>query len=382
MLIGNRNRFALELAPVEPSWDSRYAPERAAWAGLSIWVDGKNLCAHVRPGEEAVRTALYVPLGPVADWFVRVFPGLAFEERFPWVDQSSAQLHQVIRKWGESPPLEGLDEETWLDHREAFWTRHFLLAGADGARLPNLAILRQDEHVRLVWAKPPSADAAGLTFVNAEGSFVAAWRDIEAVLSQFVEEVAAAFQQKSLVTYDWIRAPQPRLRALLRNQSLEPLAFYCARPLAQIGELLDVTEAELLHVLGSDARENPAASALCQILRDLPPQPSSGVGPEARTTVDTSSAEAARTESWLRAREDARDAARAAQTPIEAGILAATALRHELELDGDPVGGMEELLDRFGIIFRQSACEAQHEHMLIAAAPGHKPVARTVATGL
>ena len=37
MLIGNRERFALELSPVSPSWEPRYEPEAAAWAGLGIW---------------------------------------------------------------------------------------------------------------------------------------------------------------------------------------------------------------------------------------------------------------------------------------------------------------------------------------------------------
>ena len=32
MLIGNRERFALELTPVSPSWEPRYEPEAAAWA--------------------------------------------------------------------------------------------------------------------------------------------------------------------------------------------------------------------------------------------------------------------------------------------------------------------------------------------------------------
>ena len=34
-LIGNRNTLAFELTPVAPTWELRYAPERAVWAGLA-----------------------------------------------------------------------------------------------------------------------------------------------------------------------------------------------------------------------------------------------------------------------------------------------------------------------------------------------------------
>ncbi len=370
MLIGNRNRFALELAPVEPSWDARYAPEGAAWAGLSVWVDGKNLCEHVRSGEEEVRRALYVPLGPIADWFVRALPGLAFEERFPRLAASSPHLHQMMRKWGESFPPAGVDEDGWLDSREAFWARHFLLAGADGARLPNLAFLRQDDEVRLVWAAPPSAKSADLTFVSAEGMFVAPWSDFEAAIARFVQEVATGFKKKDLSPYAWVTKPQPHLHGL-RARSVEPIALYCARPLDEVATLLGVREAELDQVLGIEGDVQPAASPLCQILRDLPPQPSRGVGNEAQATVETSRAAGTRPEIWLSARLDAIDAARAGPRAEEAGLFAATALRHRLKANGEPID-IEKLLDHLGVECRESQCTTLHEHMFIAAVPGHK----------
>ena len=50
VVIGNKLKLAFELIPVTPSWEIRYAPEAAAWAGTAIWVDGMNLCSHVGSG--------------------------------------------------------------------------------------------------------------------------------------------------------------------------------------------------------------------------------------------------------------------------------------------------------------------------------------------
>lgn len=380
MLIGNRERFALEPLPVSPSWEPRYEPEAAAWAGLSIWARGRNLCAHVRAGEEELRTALFVPLGPIADWFVRAYSGIAFEERPPWLETKTRRLHEVVRKWGESPPPVGLDEESWLDSREAFWSRHFLLAGADGAWLPNLCLLREDDEVTLTWREPRFRSGSRMTFLNAEGTARVAWTEVQDVLERFVEEVARAFEQRKLAPYPWITAARPRLRFAASGP--EAVALYCSRPLGQVAELLEVHPEEVMSALGDEVARDPAVNALCQVFRDLPPRPSSGVGAEARATLDTSATltNSSGLASWAEARALALDAARAGETAEHAGQLAAWAARRALALDGEPISSTGDVLASFGLVSRVSAAEAEHEHMLVVAAQRRAPAVTILRT--
>ena len=91
MLIGNRNSFAVGIEPLSPSWERRHLPEYTAWAQLSLWVDGENICRNLLDGSNSVRDGVNVPLSPIADWLVRSWTFLAFEER------PSALSHLNIR---------------------------------------------------------------------------------------------------------------------------------------------------------------------------------------------------------------------------------------------------------------------------------------------
>jgi hypothetical protein len=379
MLIGNTQRFALELSPVEPSWKSHYDPEAAAWAGLSVWVAGKNLCAHVLEGEQALRPALFVPLGPIADWVMTSYAGLAFEERLPWFE-TSRRIHDILRKWGESRPPVGIEEDDWLDQREAFWSRHFLTAGAEGAWLPNLGFLREDDQVALIWAAPRLRSGPKVAFLSPEGAASAPWSEVDAVLARFVDEVARAFEAKSLRPYTWITRPAPRLHGASDSTTIDPITLFCARPLNEIATLLGVAVEDVASTLGVESRHDPSASALCQVLRDLPPKPSPGIGAEARSTIAAAPSDQAVITAWKKGRTTALDAASAGATPVTAGLLAARAIRSELKLNGEPIGSTEDLLQKFGITTRGPAIETEHEHMLVAAASGHAPVATLLVT--
>jgi hypothetical protein len=384
MLIGNRDRFGLELTPVEPSWEQRYEPEAAAWAGLSVWVDGKNLCAHIREGEEELRTAFFVPLGPLADWIVRSYAGIAFEERPPWFE-TSRKLHEILRKWGDSPPPVGIDEENWLDHREGFWSRHFLAAGAEGAWLPNLGLLRTDGDLALVWAPPRFLSGPRLTLLSPDGSASVPWSDADLVLSRFVDEVAKAFSHERLAPYHWLAYPAPRLPASLAEAAvndLHPIALYCARPLPEVATLLGVGTEDVVGMLGGEAARDPATNALCQVLRDLPPQPSAGIGDEARAIYDRSEQTKDETplRAWHEGRTMALDAASAGKTAVEAGQLAAYAVRRARHANGQPIHSTAALLQEFGVGTRESTTTTQHEHMLLVAAGGGAPFVTVLRT--
>lgn len=379
MLIGNRESFAIELSPVEPSWELRYSPEAAGWAGLSVWVAGKNLCAHVRAGEEELRPSLFVPLGPIADWFVRSYPALAYEERPPW--DTAHRLHDLVRKWGDAFPPVGLDEDGWLDRREQFWSGHFLVAGAEGAWLPNLGLLREDDALTLVWAQPRFSTGPSVTFLYPDGQSVARWTDFETVGARFVDVVADAFLAKKVAAYPWLSGPSPRLRAFSKGmQTISPVAFYCARPLHDVAALLCVEESKLASVVGEASIAEPASSPLLQVLRDLPPQPSAGIAQEVASTVESSMSTVGFHERWSAGRALAADAARAGENPVDAGKLAARALRAVIKSEVAPIAETRSLLEEFGVTSRSSALVAKYEHMLVAAAAGHSPVATILTT--
>jgi hypothetical protein len=378
MLIGNRERFAFELVPVSPGWERRYAPEAEAWAGLAVWASGKNLCAHVRAGEEGIRQHLFVPLGPVADWFVRALPGLAFEERAPlWSD--GGRLHDAVRQWGERRPPAGTSEDDWLDAREAFWSRHFLAAGAEGARLPNLALLRQDDEAVLVWAPPRFAAEAGAEWIHSSGTATVAWADVESSIRSFVEHVAGTFRAGGRVdAFPWLSVPAADL---LRHAGGEAVGLYCAHSPLVIAALFGVGAEQWTDALRLAPDSDPSTSPVCQTLRDLPPTPTRGIAEEILSTVDAAATatERGRTR-WLGMREHTEDCASAGATPQQQGRLAAQGLRNALGLDAAPIAELSEVAGAIGTGIRSTGFEAESERMLVAAARGGAPVVSVLRT--
>jgi len=370
MLIGSRTSFGIELTPVEPSWERRHAPEAAAWAGLSIWVDGLNLCRHVLRGEDGVRSAFFVPLGPLADWFVRSRPALVVEERLPNTNLRGP-LHDAVRRWSGLPPPPHLDEDAWLDLRADFWSRHFVLAGAEGAWLPNLAMIRQDERVRFSWAAAPFAREGAVAMLHPAGEAEARWAEVDAAFGSFVEEVERDFTLRSLqATFPWM-GTQWRTTAT----DSAALALYCGRSVDDLARLLGVEPAHVVESVGLGAGEEPAASALAQVLRDLSPAPPQGVANDARRALDDSSARGSARPAWLERRAEAADAAQAGETLERQGQLAAQTLRTSAKLDGEPIGDLPALLERHGVAIRRTETEASHERMVVAASRSGAPVA-------
>ena len=377
MLIGNRKRFGIELTPVSPSWDLRYPPETAAWAGFALWVAGRNLCAHVHAGEEEVRQQFFIPLGPIADWLVRAYPALALEERatlFP----TRPGLHECVRAWGEARPLAGCDENQWLDAREAFWLRHFLVAGAEGALVPNVAFLRAEDDCVISWAAPRFLAGEPVSLWHPEGEETVGWREFSDVADTFVDKVAEAFKSVGAQPFAWIAAP---IRLQTGDQRLAVETF-CARTIDEIVALLGVPWLQARAILNLGPTDvDPAASAVCQIVRDLPPHPAKGLGGQIKETAEAaSSPPLAARGSWLRAREVALDAARVGGTVERAGQLAARALRIDLGLDGDPLASVPELLEQVGVRVRKSDLEAREERMLVAVTRDGAPVVTVLST--
>jgi hypothetical protein len=364
MLIGNRDRFGLELFPVAPTWERRYAPEATGWAGLSVWAKGSNLCRHVRAGEEDIRDVFYVPLAPLADWIVRQHAAMSVEERAAGF-MANRRLHEAVRTWGDAPPPAGMDEDSWLDAREAFWMRHFLAAGADGARLPNVAFLRADDDVLVAWDAPRFAAPPAVEMLHPRGAVTLPWHDVSTILLELADHVVRAFAAAGTpMPYPWMSETRAAWVHLEPRLAIE---LYCGRTLPEVAELLSVPESELSALLLGSTTGDPAASPLSQVMRDLPPRPSPGIGLEIQQAGSRAAIAApARRAAWLAGRALAADAARAGGTPEEQGQEAARAVRDELGHDGQPIESVPDLLSHFGVGLHQSAAHFQRERMVIA----------------
>jgi hypothetical protein len=344
MLFGNRQSLGLEIAPLTPTWERRYIPEKSAWAALSIWANGQNICRHLKPGSEWLHETVNVPLAPVADWLCRSWSAVLFEERarvFP----TDEMMHDAFARWAGSACAEGLTEDEWTDEREEWWSRHFLLAGAEGALLPNLALLRSDEHLVLEWRNQPDNE---IGFASASGMERVRWVEAEDTLATFVRAIATWLRQDGLKTlYSWVGREDP-LRAMPQSAG-DVLELYTGR---LEGDLYRITGAatkeQLLGRLGLAAESrDPAESPITQILRDLPLQIPTEIGEVLRRIDEMTRGR--HTAELLVVREEVLDASRPSRTAEEAGQLAAVAVRTRAGLDSEPIDDVEALLVGLGI---------------------------------
>lgn len=367
-MIGNRERLGIDLIPVEPHWELRYEPEAAAWAGLAIWVLGQNICRHVEPGTSEFREHLFVPLGPVADWLVRCVGALQYEERarlFP----TGGTPHVDVARWGRTPPRHGLDADVWIDERESWWSRHFIRAGAEGALLPNLAIVRDDEQMVLSWTRPRFSDALSPVMVYPDGDSTLPWDDGFEVLIAFTSTVAAAFRDSGHgAVYEWTQLDNPLAGAPVPLEAA--VEFFTARTLSELLLITHVSSPdEALEAVGLTPESiDPAESATCQILRDLSVGLPIEVGEavvEAGKRVKEPTTNTAKV-SWLAARETAHDAARAATTPEEAGQFAANEIRRRAGLDGDSITDVPAVLAQLGVNPNQAELDGGADRMIAA----------------
>ena len=367
MLIGNRNNFAVGIEPLEPSWERRFLPEFTAWAQLSLWINGENICCNLLDGSNTARDGINVPLAPIADWLVRSWTFLEFEERprrFP-LDTS---LSATIIRWGEAPAPVGVSEDDWLDAREHWWSRHFLSAGADGAYLPNLSLIRGDERLFMEWAPSTFAGSAAPRFLSASGRHTVTWAEGREVLAQFVSYVARWLRDSEVRgVYSWVCQDDPIYEA--RPTFSEALQAYTGIDPDVLRErTASCDDAELREKLGlAGDGTDPGGSVVTQVLRDLPPEISDTVWDQVwRLAHETQSATGFAEE----LRSLARDAVRPAADPETSGYLAAQALRDYLSLDGQPIGLVEEQLGELGVRLIDSDVTCTQERMLAGSRRG------------
>ena len=367
MMIGNRNDLAIEVHPLTPTWERRYLPERSAWARLSLWVNGGNLCRNLLDGSQSVREGVNVPLAPVADWIVRSWTFLAFEER-PGCFPLRGSLCDTLHGWGNTSRPAGFSDDEWFDARELWWTRHFLAAGADGAQLPNVSLNRGHDRLFIEWDPAEFAGVQAPRFLSEHGREAVHWAVGEEVLAEFVSIVAQWLREEGLDdVFSWVGLDDP-----LRQAEVD----FGEKLQAYTGIGVDVlrawthaeTEADLREKLGIRAGcEDPGGSVITQVLRDLPLETPESV----RHQIWWLDGKTRRvTDFACELRTMARDAAGTGFNPERAGQQAAQGIRDHLDLDGQPIEDVNERMRAFGVEVVRSEVECSQERMLVGSRRG------------
>ena len=364
MLIGNRNDLAIEFHPLSPTWERRYQPERSGWARFSLWVGGRNLSRNLLEGSQSIREGVNVPLAPLADWLVRSWTFLVFEEH-PGCFPLRGSLRDTLREWGDTVQPAGCSEDEWFDARELWWTRHFISAGAGGAQLPNVSLNRGDDCLFIEWAPAEFAGTRAPRFLSEYGQETVRWAVGEEVFAEFVSIVARWLREERLdQLFSWVGLEDP-LREVEADFGQKLHAY------TGIGvEVLRAwthadTEADLREKLGiRTGSGDPGGSVITQVLRDLPPDTSETVRHQVwrldevtRTATDFAS----------ELRTMARDATGIGSNPESAGQRAAQGIRDRLGLDGQPIDDVDERIRAFGVEVIHSGVDCFQERMLAGA---------------
>ena len=170
-LAGDTRVFALRMAFAPDPDDGRYIhPEVGlSWGSFQIWVEGRNLCAHLEEGERIDSVHWY--LLPVLEWFTRHWNPLLHEERLPVKtegDTGWTSLHAT-----RFPPQAIEDDEQraseWESAWQDWWIRHALRAAREGGLFPDVVIRRYRDSVEVSWG-PIRSEGAPYRFDSTESA--------------------------------------------------------------------------------------------------------------------------------------------------------------------------------------------------------------------
>jgi hypothetical protein len=273
---------------------------------------------------------------------------------------------EALQSWKVAAPAASFDEDSWDDRRFEWSERHFLLAGADGSWLPNLALVRSDNNLWISVSPARFASAESPSFLAEPGTFAIPWGDAKQALSEFVDYVGQGIREAGLVDlFPWSREPGS-LDRTLEIGLLDQLAIELDLPHSCIESLLGVSsESDLLSKLGLPVGSTQKDSVAVQAIRDLDLE--QGVFDvvvecDYATRVQKSG-------QFKRMRLRALEAAPGVR-PEKEGYEAAGLLRRDLGLNGEPLRDLEPFLrDNFDIeVDEVPDLQPGHNH---AAAGGH-----------
>ena len=358
MLFGNRDQFALEIEPVTPAWETKYLPETTSWAGLSVWLSGKNTCRHLVHGTDRVQDCVYVPLAPIADWFASSWNAISFEETTRYAikrtssrEISPISLQALMHDWELSKPPHGQTKCSWEDLRYEWWERHFLLAGAEGSHLPNLSFFRQED---LLWIEVGPIVHPGdqpPRFIDDSVVTVIPWRSASQTIGAFVQYVGNHLAAAGLHSlFPWCAKEDPL--ASTSGDLLESICLFTGRNTDELMLASGVNDQfQIASALGILDDKDPSTSAATQVLRDLSPSTPCSASAQINHLLRTLHEQTAGSpaQELVAIRKDFPETTQVIVSPEEHGYEAARRVRALHNLNNDPIQDVADLCRLFGI---------------------------------
>ena len=192
-LAGDTRRFAVRLAFGPDPHEGRGADGdlSLSWGSFQLWVEGRNLCAHV---EEAERTdSVHWYLLPLMEWFARNWNPLFHEERLPTRNAGSTAWRSLRNT--QFPPLaieadEALADQ-WESSWQSWWHCHALRSASDGGLFPDVIFRRWRDRVEISWGIARGAGTpAGFDFLEQAGESRLEPEAVTAPLHEVLREAA------------------------------------------------------------------------------------------------------------------------------------------------------------------------------------------------
>lgn len=152
-LAGDTSVFALRIA-FSPDPDEGYGVNREtslSWGCFEIWVEGRNLCAHLEDGERIDSVHWY--LLPLIEWFVRNWNPLLHEERLPARNNGDTAWASLRATRFPPPAVETDDEKAsqWEAAWQFWWARHAIRSASEGGLFPDIILRRLRDSVEVSW---------------------------------------------------------------------------------------------------------------------------------------------------------------------------------------------------------------------------------------
>lgn len=154
-LSGDKSVFALKIS-FSPDPDEGCAIDSAetlSWGGFQIWVDGRNLCAHLEEGERIDSVHWY--LLPFLEWITANWNPLLHEERAPVRNEADSawECLQLTR----FPPLavedQLIESSDWEGTWYSWWLRHSIRAARQGGIFPDIVLRRWRDQIEVSWGE-------------------------------------------------------------------------------------------------------------------------------------------------------------------------------------------------------------------------------------
>ena len=255
MRFGSTDTLAFDVDPVEPSWERRAAGDLGPWARLCVIARDRVLTrAEIRPAARVVES-VHVPLAPLCAWWHASLGAVSLEESAR-LFRTDVDLHRSLDDWNRSSPPMG-EDDAWEDARYAWYTRHFWLAGAEGAWVPDLAFVRADDRLWISWGTPTFLAERAPRFLEPPGCVDVPWGAALSAVDDLCGFVADELRKRGLATtFAWAQTS-----TALANRK------WTAGDLARA--LGGDRATHILAVLGITADESADAGPSLLALRDL-----------------------------------------------------------------------------------------------------------------